>query len=333
MKRGFEAYFEEKVLPLIAREHPELVSEMSIRVEGSLGLGLDDELSDLDATLFLPERLWKERGGQLQLTLLHKLEPFLAHPYSGFSRDPYTWPDFRHSEISVHSWGELLCGQAESVLAGEKDVPWEEVSMEELLQLQIHLPLRDAHGVLTRLRGLTAPDRYPPRLWAKGVLGELVDLAGEPEALEKAVRRNQPLEAHMILGDILPKLFRIAFLTNRQYYSWRRCFPRMLKELPAVPGDLIGEFETVGSDADWSEKSAAISRIVQMLTREILESGMLTADMLTFSFAATSEKAWENPNWFDRVEARGRLAERAGYDWLDGWIWDRWGWPQQGEVP
>jgi hypothetical protein len=53
---------------------------------------------------------------------------------------------------------------------------------------------------------------------------------------------------------------------------------------------------------------------------------MLTADMLTFAFAAKSDKTWENPNWFDRVEARGRLAEQAGYDWLDGWIWDRRGW-------
>jgi len=333
VRQDIDAYFEEKVIPLIAREHPELVSEISIRMEGSFGLGISDELSDLDVTLFLPGKLWKERGGQLQLTLLHKLEPFIAHPYAGFSRNPYTWPDFRHSEISVHSWGELLCGQAESVLAGERDVPWEDVSMEELLQLQIHPPLRDARGVLTRLRELTTPGRYPPRLWAKNVLREVVDLAGEPEALQKAVRRNQPLEAHMILGDMLPRLFRIAFLVNRHYYPWRRCYPRMLKQLPAVSEDLIREFNAIGSEVDWREKPAAVNRIVRILTRQILDSGMLTADMLTFSFAAKSEQAWDNPNWFDRVEARGQLAKQAGYDWPDGWIWDRWGWPQRGEVP
>ena len=326
MRQDIEAYFEEKVIPLIARQHPELVSEMSIRVEGSFGSGIEDDLSDLDVTLFLPEKLWKERGGQLQLTLLHKVEPFLAHPYSGFSRDSYTWPDFRHSEISVHSWGELVCGRAESVLAGASDMPWEKVPVEELLQLQVHPPLRDAHAVLARLRDLTAPGRYPNWLWVKRLICELVDLAGEPEAFEKAVRRNQPLEAHMILGGILPKLFRIAFLVNRQYYPWRRCYLRMLKELPGVSGDLVGEFEAVGSDAHWSEKSAAINRIVRILTGEILESGMLTADMLTFSFAAKSEKAWENPNWLGKVEARGKQAQEAGYDWLDGWIWDRWGW-------
>ena len=333
MRQDIDAYFEEKVIPLIEREHPELADEMSVRAQGSVGLGIADELSDLDVTLYLPEKLWKERGGQLQLTLLHKLEPFLAHPYAKRARDPFTWPDYTHSEISVHSWGELLCGQAESVLAGEKDVPWEDVEVEELLELQVHPPLRDAHAVLTRLRELTPPDRYPERLWVKGLIVQLVDLVGEPEAFEKAVCRSKPLEAYMILGDILPKLFRIALLVNRQYYPWRSCFFRMLKELPAAPEELIREFETVGSCADWHEKSAAVKRTVRILTRRILETGMLTADMLTFSIAAKKEKAWDNPDWFEEVEARGRLAQEAGYDWQAGWIWDRWGWPQKGGIP
>ena len=35
--------------------------------------------------------------------------------------------------------------------------------------------------------------------------------------------------------------------------------------------------------------------------------------MLTFAFAAKSEKAWQNPNWFDKVEARGRLAPAQSF--------------------
>ena len=53
---------------------------------------------------------------------------------------------------------------------------------------------------------------------------------------------------------------------------------------------------------------------------------MLTADMLTFLPHAKALEAWDNPDWMDRLEARGRKAEAAGYDWLDGWVWDRWGW-------
>jgi hypothetical protein len=117
MSQPVVGYFEDKVIPLIEREHPDVMSEMSIRVEGSFARGVGDELSDLDATLFLPEKLWKERGGQLQLTLLHDLDPFIAHPKSFYPRDPQEWWRLRHSEISVHRLGELLWGQAESILA------------------------------------------------------------------------------------------------------------------------------------------------------------------------------------------------------------------------
>ena len=337
MRQDVEAYFEDKVIPLIAREHPDLLDEMSIRVEGSFGLGISDELSDLDVTLFLPEKLWKERGGQLQLTL-YELEPFIAHPVSEypasqFPRDPFVWWNLRHSEISVHRLSELLCGRAESILAGESDVPWEEVALEELLQLQIHPILRDGHGALSRLRELTTPDRYPKRLWVKGLICELVDLAGELEEFEKAVRRTKPLEAQMFLGEVLRMLFRVVFLVNRQYYPWRSGFLRMFEELPFGPEELGGEFEIAGSEASWLEKSAAVNRIVHVVTKQILESGMLTADMLRYLLHARNEKAWENPNWLESAEALGRQAEEAGYDSWYGWIWDQWGWPPRGEVP
>lgn len=333
MKRDLEAYFEEQVIPLIAREHPELVSEMSIRVEGSYGLGIADELSDLDVTLFLPEKLWKERGGQLQLTLLHKLEPFIAPPSSVFPRDPFVWWNLRHSEISVHPLSELLCGQAEAVLAGEREMPWEDVAMEELLQLQVHPIVNDGHGRLAKLRELTAVERYPQRLWAKGLIRELLDLAGELEELNKAVRRNKPLDAHMFLAEVIRMLFRVIFLVNRQYYPWRTGFLRMFKELSFGPQELLGEFETLGSDANWAEKSAAVSRIVHAVTAEILNSGLLTEDMLKYLLHAWGAKAWESPDWLAGAEARGRQAEEAGYDSWYGWIWDRWGWPEQGGVP
>jgi hypothetical protein len=335
MRRDFEAYFDEDVIPLIAREHPDLMSEMSIRVEGSLGFGTQDELSDVDVTLFLPEKLWWERGGQLQLTLLHKLEPLVAqpapqYPPSHLPRDPCAWWDLGHSEISVHRLSELLCGQAERVLAGEADVPWEEVPLEELLQLQIHPILRDGHGALARLRELTAPERYPSQLWVRNLIGELIALAGELQEFRKAVHRTRPLEAHLFLAEAVRMLFRVIFLVNRQYYPWRGGFLRMFRELPFGPGELLGEFEMIGSGAGWSEKSAAVDRIVRVVTAQILDSGMLSADMLKYLLHAWGEKAWENPGWLDRAEAYGRQAEEAGYDARYGWIWDQWRWRERG---
>lgn len=321
----FEAYFEEQVIPLIAREHPQIIDEMSVMVQGSVGFHINDDLSDLDVELFLPENLWKERGGRLMLTLLSKLEPFVAHPYRGCSLDPLDWENIGHSEIAVHPLSQLLCGQAEAVLAGE-DLRWEEVPLENLLQVQIHPVLIDAHRRLARLREITAPDRYPERLWVKHLICTLVDLIGEPKELEKAVRRDRPLEAQIIMGEMLPRLFRIVFLINRRYYPWRRCFFRLFKELPVGPKELVPEFDVIGSDADWHEKSQAVHRIVRILSKLILDSGMLTAHTLTFLPHARALEAWDNPHWMDRLEAHGRKAEEAGYDWLDGWVWDRWGW-------
>ncbi len=253
MRQDIKAYFKDAVIPLITREHPEVVSEMSIRVEGSVGLGFNDELSDMEATLFLPRDLWKEQGGQLQLTLIHRLEPFSAHsrPHCECPGDPFSWAFFGHPEINVHPRGELLCGQAESVLAGEKDVPWDEVGIEELHQLQHCTILRDAGGFLARIKAATTVDLYPKQLWTKRLIYELVELKGEPWDLEKAIRRGRPLEAQMILGTMLPALLRVAFLINRRYYPWRKYLFAFFKELAVGPAELLDEFEAVRSDEDW----------------------------------------------------------------------------------
>ena len=331
MRQDIKAYFRDAVIPLITREHPEVVPAMSIRVEGSIGLGLNDELSDMEATLFLPTDLWKARGGQLQLTLIHSLEPFSAHshPHCECPGDPFSWVLFGHPEINVHPRNELLCGLAESAMAGERDVPWDEVSIEELHQLQHCTILRDAGGFLARIREATSADLCPKQLWTKHLIYELAELKGEPWDLEKSVRCGRLLEAQMILGTMLPALLRVAFLVNRQYYPWRKYLYPSFQELPIGPAELLDEFETVRSDEDWNSRSAAVNRIVRILTEQILDSGLLSSDMLEYLFDAKSSKAWEHPNWREASDLCRTMAKEAGYDWLDGWIWGRWGWNEK----
>ncbi|MEW6756031.1 MAG: DUF4037 domain-containing protein [Candidatus Latescibacterota bacterium] len=328
MRPQVRAYFEETVLPLIARLHPEVLPAMSLRVEGSAGEGLDDRLSDVDATLFLPRDLWQMRGGQLQLALLHALPPLVAHPYGPASscHQPGSWHAFHHSEISVHPWSELLDGQAEGVLAGQQEVPWERVPMEELLQLQSHPVLVDARGVLARLQEMTAPDRYPHRLWVKSLMDELAGVLGEPHDLEKAVRRARPLEAQMILGALLPRLLRIVFLLNRRYYPWRRRLFDHFHQLPVGPPELLPDLLILQAEGDCSARAAAVARIAQRLGELVLESGMLTPEMLEHLQAARAARAWERPHWREELDRNARRAEAAGYDRLDGWVWQRWGW-------
>ena len=57
MNRDVRTHFEEAIIPLIARRHPEVASEMCILVRGSFGLGIADEHSDLDAIIYLDDPL------------------------------------------------------------------------------------------------------------------------------------------------------------------------------------------------------------------------------------------------------------------------------------
>ena len=328
MTQDIREYFDTTVIPLIARKHPDVVADMSIRLQGSVGLGLNDELSDMEAMVYLPENLWKARGGQLQLTLIHCLTPFSAqsHRYSECPGDPYSWIRGGHPEINVHPRSELLCGQAEKVFAEKTDVPWEKVSIEELHQLQSYPILRDSGGFLTRLRTRATAERYPAQLWTKRLILELVDLKGEPWDLEKAVRRGRPLEAEMILGTMLPALLRVAFLVNRRYYPWRKYLFPFFKDLPVGPAELLDEFEVLQSVGNWDRKLRTVSRIMGILTEKILGSRLVSSDMLEYLLEAKYGKAWENPNWEEKLELRREKAQEAGYDRMDGWIWGWWGW-------
>lgn len=204
-------------------------------------------------------------------------------------------------------------------MAGEKDVPWDKVGIEELHQSQ-HCPiLRDDGGFLARIKEATTVDLYPKQLWTKRLIYELAELKGEPWDLEKAIRRGRPLEAQMILGTMLPALFRVASLINRRYYPWRKYLFSFFRELPVGPAELLDEFKAVRSDEDWHRKSAAVNRILRILTEQILDSGMLSVDMLEYLFDAKSGKAWENPNWREESDLDRRRAKAAGYDWLDGY--------------
>jgi hypothetical protein len=326
VSQDIRAYFEELVIPLVAERHPEVASEMIIQVTGSAGLGFYDQWSDLDAFIFLPHDLWREHGGQLQLTLVHSLPSYSPRsvPHCECPGDPFSWPVWGHPEINVHPWSELLCGRAEDVLDGKAEVPWEEVGIEELFGLQEYPVLRDPRGVLARLREVTAPQRYPECLWRKRLIEELAALKGEPWDLEKAALRQRALEAEMILGPMLSGLFHIGFLISRQYYPWRKYLLPYFRKLPGAVLDAVPEFEVVGSDADWPSKAAAISRVIHMLTGQMMETGILTAEMLEYLFDARGGRAWVNPDWRSASDAGRIKAKAAGYDWLDGWIWNWW---------
>jgi hypothetical protein len=59
----------ETVYPMVAAKYPRAAADMSIRVMGSCGLGVQDDFSDLEVSLLLSDDLWQSEGGHLQLLL------------------------------------------------------------------------------------------------------------------------------------------------------------------------------------------------------------------------------------------------------------------------
>jgi hypothetical protein len=66
-RRKVSEYFEGSVLPRIAKTFPRVTSEMAVQVDGPVGLGIDDEFSDLEANTYLENQLWETRGWQVQI--------------------------------------------------------------------------------------------------------------------------------------------------------------------------------------------------------------------------------------------------------------------------
>ena len=68
-KQDIRSYLEKIIIPLIAGKFPEVAADMTIQVMGSYGLGLQDDISDLDVSIMLNDALWQSRGGHVQLLL------------------------------------------------------------------------------------------------------------------------------------------------------------------------------------------------------------------------------------------------------------------------
>ena len=125
MKKNAEIWFEETVIPLVSEKLPEVASEMNVLVFGSFGLGTADEISDLDATIYLDDPLWKEQGAELQLLFETSFERFGAD-------ETYC------CDICVHplSWLREQRQFLETRAEARAELPWEKLTLEQFHDIQ-----------------------------------------------------------------------------------------------------------------------------------------------------------------------------------------------------
>lgn len=311
MKRDVKTYFEGTVIPLISKEYPQVVSEMSIQILGSYGLGIADKFSDLDSVIWLDDPLWKARGGHVQLMLEHCPQKFT----------PRT--DI-HCEICV--WPLSWLRERREFLESKSDLPWEKVTFGELFELQENLILRDPDGIFRRLREATVPERFPGWLWKKLLILKLREVDDDLYECQQVLKRGRMLEAQIILARVLEGLLHLGFLINRRYYPWRTHLRWAFERLPALASRVSPDINMIMCSSNWGRKIASIEAIRDTYTKYIREKNILSQEILQDLLWAERCEAWSDPNWRDWVTRCKRNAKEAGHDESDFWIWSLWGW-------
>lgn len=307
-------------MPLIRERFPDILPDMSLMVVGSVGLGIDDEYSDMEAEIYLDNPLWKEQGGPLQLALNDCLHDFCPWKKEG-------------SIISVTRLSDLLDGHAGDFLSDYDDPPWEEVSFESLFTLQHSLILHDPRQILHSLREMTAPGNYPDRLWKKTLLLRLKKLLCDdfPE-FELCVRRNRLPEASILLGLVMEGLFHLGFILCRQYYPWRTHLRWAFDRLPQPVSDWVPIIDSVPVSMDWQDKVAAMESVIAA-AKDLIEENKLLPDVNLRNGRPDEElvwaerlQAWERPDWRDWVTRCTKKAVENGFPPRQFWVWSLWGW-------
>lgn len=181
--------------------------------------------------------LWRDKGGQVQLMLEHDIQKFV----------PTDIPEHGHAEVHVSPLSGL--GIRKQFLNGTLDMPWEQVSFEDLFEIQNNLVLRDGASVFRKLRQSTKPEVLPQALWKKLLIQHLKRLDDDIIEYRQVVRRNRELEQTIYAGRLLQNLLYIGFLVVREYWPWPTHLYWAFSRLPAPACEVLPDLEKLSGRA------------------------------------------------------------------------------------
>lgn len=317
-------YFNNIIMPFIRERYSDILHEISFMIFGSVGLGIDDELSDLEAGIFLPDEIWKHNGFYLQINL----DKYLA--------ETNLWQQ-GGSIISVYPLSWILDGQGKKMLAGG-DVPWDKIQTDSLLGLFVvqNQPIwHDPQGRLNKLREMTAPDKMPDILWKKALLLKLSNFVSDGiHEIRRCVNRNHYSDAYIPFGDAVKALFEIGFMVCRQYYPYRKHLTWAFSRLPSPISELSSSFDLLSVTVDWQEKLNIMETIYNFYRDYIISNNLLPE--LDFNRVDLTEmplhdnefyiakNILDNPNWRTEQVVLMKKTIKAGFEpeasrWVGWW--------------
>ena len=264
MKQKSIDYFNYIIMPFIRDNHFDILDEMSFIIEGSVGLGIDDELSDIEAAIYLPDNIWKQNGMlQINLDKLIKESCAWMKPGSGIQVYPLSW---------------MLDGQGENILSGE-NVQWEKIGFDSLFGLfTLHnQPVwYDKQNRIERLREKTSPDKLPEILWKKILLDKIkLFVSSGMNEVNKCIKRNHLLDAVIPYGDAVKALLEIGFIVCKQYYPYRKHLSWAFNRLPTPISDIRFMFDELLISDNWHERIYIMESIFNIYKDYIIAHTLL----------------------------------------------------------
>ena len=258
-------YFNDIIMPLIREKHADILPDASMMILGSVGLGIDDEHSDVEAVIYLPDEIWK-KNGMLQINLDKCVLETNLWKQGG-------------SIICVHPLSWLLDGKGEKILEGGGDVPWEEISVDALYGLFVlhNQPIwHDPQDRFGRLRELTAPDKMPDILWKKALLSKINAFVSDGiHEVRRCVDRGHYLDAYIPFGDAVQALLEIGVVSCWQYYPYRKHLSWAFGRLPTPIVELSAHFDLMSATADWQERLNIMETIYGAYREYIISNALL----------------------------------------------------------
>jgi len=309
---------------MIRDKYADIMPEMSFQIEGSVGMGIDDEFSDVEGAIWLPDEIWKKRGGYLQIDLDKRVLETNLWNQSG-------------SGIQVYPLSWILDGKGEKILAGG-DVPWGKIPFDALYGLFVlhNQPIwHDPQNRISKLREMTAPDKMPELLWKKLLLEKIKAFVCDGmQEINRCVDRKNYLDAYIPLGDAVKALLETGFTVCRQYYPYRKHLSWAFNRLPSPVSDLNSSFDLLSAATDWQERLRIMETIYNFYREYIISNNLLPEldfnrvdlrDMpLHDNEFNIAKNLLDNPNWRAEQAALMEKTLKAGFEpeaarWVGWW--------------
>ena len=326
-------FLEQEAIPLIEAHLPDVASAMSVYVQ-DYTTGTGDLPHHPDANVYLEDRLWASKGGHVQLLLETSLDTWKeAEGIDGTRHCVGVW-------VHPLSWLGELRRFAETRAEAPAELPWEEIAIERLYEVQ-HAPvLRDPGGLFAHLKDATRPELYPSWLWDKRLIVGLHELMENLHDAQRALREGRGIESSMMLATAIPDVLRLGFLVHRRYYPDHPHLRWAFEQLPAPAEAVLLHVDAAASTGDPAEGLTALAAARDLYVAHVAESDLLpTLNLKSPSMGlghldpweelhqellwACRCEAWSNPKWrgwIDRCQKQARQDGHARH-W---WIWSLW---------